>query len=99
MEEQGSKTHPGRDAVRSLLDSFDIEGREDKHQCLVHPPLWESVWTFLHRNPVRRLPEPVLAFVLLRFFMAFDFLHSECRDVHTGNVPVFLCCFFLYVFT
>ncbi|KAE8310177.1 kinase-like domain-containing protein [Aspergillus transmontanensis] len=40
--------HPGRRAIRSLLDSFHIEGPEDNHQCLVHPPLFESVWEFLH---------------------------------------------------
>ncbi|KAB8268022.1 kinase-like domain-containing protein [Aspergillus minisclerotigenes] len=40
--------HPGRNAIRSLLDSFHIDGPEDKHHCLVHPPLFESVWEFLH---------------------------------------------------
>ncbi|PLB53826.1 kinase-like protein [Aspergillus steynii IBT 23096] len=80
---RGSNRHPGRDAVRSLLDSFDADGPEDQHRCLVHPPLWESVWAFLHRNPVRRLPKPVLAFVLLRLFLGLDYLHSECRIVHT----------------
>lgn len=92
--ETGSKTHPGRDAVRSLLDSFDVDGSEDKHRCLVHPPLWESVLTFLHRNPVRRLPSPVLAFVLQRLFLALDYLHTECRIVHTGMCPDFVFIFY-----
>ncbi|KAL4807996.1 kinase-like domain-containing protein [Aspergillus unguis] len=81
--ERGSKSHPGRNAVRSLLDSFDVDGPEDKHRCLVHPPLWESVWTFLHRNPIRRLPVPVLAFVLRRLFLALDYLHTECQIIHS----------------
>ncbi|CRG82797.1 Putative dual specificity tyrosine-phosphorylation-regulated kinase 3 homolog [Talaromyces islandicus] len=80
--DKASKTHPGRDAVRSLLDSFDIDGPEDRHRCLVHPPLWESVLTFLHRNPIRRLPPPVLAFVLQRLFLALDYLHTECQIIH-----------------
>jgi serine/threonine-protein kinase SRPK3 len=50
----------------------------------VHPPLWESVLTFLHRNPVRRLPKPVLAFVLQRLFVALDYLHTECQIIHAG---------------
>jgi hypothetical protein len=87
--ERGSKNHPGRSAVRSLLDSFDIDGPEDKHRCLVHPPLWESVLTFLHRNPVRRLPVPVLAFVLKRLFLALDYLHTECQIIHAGMYPGF----------
>lgn len=82
--ETASKTHPGSNAVRSLLDTFDVDGPEDKHRCLVHPPLWESVWTFLHRNPIQRLPSPVLALVLQRLFLALDYLHSECQIIHTG---------------
>ncbi|KAJ5507899.1 hypothetical protein N7527_010042 [Penicillium freii] len=80
--ERASKFHPGRNAVRSLLDSFYVDGPKDKHRCLVHPPLWESVLTFLHRNPIRQLPKPVLAFVLQRLFLALDYLHTECKIVH-----------------
>ncbi|CCF42754.1 serine/threonine-protein kinase SRPK3, partial [Colletotrichum higginsianum] len=78
-----SVKHPGRGAVRELLDSFDVAGPDGCHRCLVHPPLWESVLTFLHRNPVRMLPAPVLAFVLRRLFLALDFLHTECQIIHS----------------
>lgn len=80
-----TSNHKGRSAVRELLDSFDVTGPDGSHRCLVHPPLWESVLTFLHRNPVRRLPPPVLAFVLHRLFLALDFLHTECKVIHTGT--------------
>ncbi|KAF4453070.1 CMGC SRPK kinase [Fusarium albosuccineum] len=78
-----SAKHPGRSAVRELLDSFDVTGPDGSHRCLVHPPLWESVLNFLHRNPVRRLPPPVLAVILRRLFLALDFLHTECQIIHT----------------
>ncbi|KAJ4387393.1 hypothetical protein N0V93_007984 [Gnomoniopsis smithogilvyi] len=81
--EAGPKNHVGRSAVRSMLDSFNIDGPDGQHRCLVHPPLWESVLDFLHRNPVRRLPAPVLAFILQRTFQALDYLHSECQIIHT----------------
>ncbi|PYI35564.1 kinase-like protein [Aspergillus indologenus CBS 114.80] len=81
--ESGSRNHPGRGAVRPLLDSFDINGPHDKHRCLVHPPLWDNALTFLYRNPVRRLPVPVLAFILKRVFLALDYLHTECQIIHT----------------
>lgn len=81
---QGSKKHPGYKAVRSLLDSFDVDGPDGRHRCLVHPPLWESLLALLHRNPILRLPAPVLAFALQRVFLALDFLHNECQIVHTG---------------
>ncbi|OJD29144.1 putative dis1-suppressing protein kinase dsk1 [Diplodia corticola] len=81
--ESVSENHPGRDAVRSILDSFDVDGPEGRHRCLAHPPLWESVLGLRHRNPVRRLPAPVVAFVLQRLFQALDLLHNECRVAHT----------------
>lgn len=81
--ESAPKDHPGRSAVRSLLDSFDVDGPKARHRCLVHPPLWERVLDIRHRNPVRRLPEPVVAFVLKRLFQALDLLHKECHVVHT----------------
>ena len=85
--EQSAKGHPGRKAVRTLLDTFYIDGPEDKHQCLVHTPLFESILTFLRRNPVERLPSAVIAVVLQRLFLALDYLHTECQIVHTGLWP------------
>ncbi|KAF2848890.1 kinase-like protein [Plenodomus tracheiphilus IPT5] len=60
--EKSSKDHPGRNAVRFLLDSFDVNGPHGRHR---------------HRNPLQRLPEPVMAFVLKRLFLALDLLHRE----------------------
>lgn len=82
--EKSPKGHPGRDAVRTLLDAFYINGPGDRHQCLVHPPLFESILTFLHRNPVERLPSVIVAVILQRLFLALDYLHSECQIIHTG---------------
>lgn len=84
--EGAPRKHPGRKYVRSLLDSFDVCGPEDKHRCLVHPPLWESVLDFLFRNPVQRLPTPILAVTLHRLFLALDYLHTKCKIIHTGAV-------------
>ncbi|PLN85805.1 protein kinase-like protein [Aspergillus taichungensis] len=81
--EGAPQRHPGRKYVRSLLDSFDVSGPEDRHRCLVHPPLWESVLDFLFRNPVQRLPTPILAVTLHRLFLALDYLHTECKIIHT----------------
>lgn len=82
--EQAPTAHPGRDVIRTLVDTFDIDGPQDKHRCLVHPPLWESVLAFLRRNPVERLPSAVIAVVLHRLFLALDYLYTECQIAHTG---------------
>jgi serine/threonine-protein kinase SRPK3 len=88
--EASPKDHLGRRAVRSLLDSFDIYGPNGRHRCLVHPPLWETLLDVRHRNSIRRLPSPVIAFVLQRLFQALDFLHTTCHVAHTdikeGNI-------------
>jgi serine/threonine protein kinase len=85
--------HPGSKAVRSLIDSFHLDGPEEKHQCLVHPPMFESVWEFLHRNPIQRLPKPILAVTLQRVFLALDYLHTECQVIDTGILyPVSCSC-------
>ncbi|KAM3423965.1 hypothetical protein BST61_g1358 [Cercospora zeina] len=81
--ENAPKNHPGRSAVRTLLDSFKIEGPTGIHHCLVHTALWESVLDLKHRNPIQRLPVPVVAFVLKRLFHALDLLHSGCHIAHT----------------
>jgi hypothetical protein len=93
--EQSPKGNPGRKAVRKLLDTFYIDGPADKHQCLVHTPLFESILTFLRRNPVERLPSAVIAVVLYRLFLALDYLHTECQIVHTGSWPNLPLLFFL----
>ncbi|KAG5933719.1 hypothetical protein E4U60_004317 [Claviceps pazoutovae] len=73
--ENSSINHPGRRAIRSLLDSVDIDGPDRR---------WAGRGIgALHRNPIRRLPTPVMDFVLLRLFLALDFLHRECHTAHT----------------
>lgn len=88
--QQSPTGHRDRDVIRTLLDTFYIDGPEGKHRCLVRPPLWESVLAFLRRNPVERLPSPVIALVLHRLFLALDYLHTECHIAHTGSLPFYL---------
>lgn len=81
--ERGPKSHPGRKAVRTLLDSFLIPGPDGSHQCFVHAPLWDSVATFLARNPVGKLPIPILGVLLQQLFRALDYIRT-CQIIHTG---------------
>lgn len=89
---ESSAKHPGRDAVRSLRDAFDIEAYDGHHRCLVHEPLWENALAFFRRNPIGRLPAAVLAILLRRLFSALDFLHNESQVIYTGRFPL-VCSF------
>ncbi|RXW24063.1 hypothetical protein EST38_g1753 [Candolleomyces aberdarensis] len=80
----GPANHPGRAAIRTVLDSFTLPRVDGsgEHLCLVHPPLWDSMKGFLKRNPAGRVPTPILAYTLLRMFQALDYAR-ECRVIHT----------------
>ncbi|OAG33821.1 hypothetical protein AYO21_12081 [Fonsecaea monophora] len=75
--------HPGRKHIRTCLDSFEVEGPDGKHQCLVHRPLWESLRALQYQDSRRKLTEELLRPVLWCILQAIDYLHSECHLVHT----------------
>ncbi|KAL1909589.1 hypothetical protein Sste5344_004434 [Sporothrix stenoceras] len=78
-----ASSHPGRNAIRTVLDHFYLTGPAGEHQCLVHPPLWESARNVLYMNPIRRFPPMMMAMLLRQVFLALDFLHTECHLIHT----------------
>ncbi|KAG5934568.1 hypothetical protein E4U60_003789 [Claviceps pazoutovae] len=81
--ETSSIAHPGRGAVRSLLDTFEIDGPNGRHRCLVHPALWENLDLTRRRTRAERFSESAMASVLKRLFHALDLLHQECHIAHT----------------
>lgn len=81
--EKSSRSHPGRQAVRALLDEFTLDGPDGQHQCLVHEALWDSMRGLRYRNPVATLPTIIVATMLRRVFQALTLLHEECRVAHT----------------
>lgn len=83
--EQLDSSHPGRRYVRTMLDSFQIQGPQGYHQCLVHRPLWQSMFSLQHRNPRHRFTEQLLRAMLLHLFVALDYVHSSCHLIHTGT--------------
>ncbi|KAM3416881.1 hypothetical protein BST61_g8469 [Cercospora zeina] len=81
-----SSEHPGREHVRKLLDSFEIEGPHGTHICLVYEPLGNSLGELslladgvLEAQIIRQTLRPILT--------ALDFLHSEARIIHTDLQP------------
>ncbi|KAM3549902.1 hypothetical protein ARSEF4850_008610 [Beauveria asiatica] len=81
--EQRKSSHPGRSAVRTLLDSFRLDGPEGEHLVLAHPPLWRSIEVAIRRTWPRRLPASGLRYVLKDLFLALEYLHDECQIIHT----------------
>ncbi|OJI90078.1 hypothetical protein ASPTUDRAFT_25663 [Aspergillus tubingensis CBS 134.48] len=76
-------SHPGYAHVRTALDLFTIPRNGGNHHCLVQQPMWESFRHLLYRNPTHRFTEDLLKAGLMQIFLALDYLHTECKLVHT----------------
>ena len=90
--QQGSISHPGGQAIRTLLDSFTITGPHGEHGCLVHTPLWGSITTFITINSQTQLSVPIMTTTLMRLLQALDYVHS-CKIIHTGQQGSFITSF------
>lgn len=83
---QGNSSHPGYPHVRTAIDMFSIPRpgvNNIHHHCLVQKPMWESFRDLLYRNPTHRFTEELLKAGLLQVFLALDYVHTECKLVHT----------------
>ena len=99
---KANPSHPGYRHVRTALGTFaldtppcSIDGCQSggEHQCLVQLPMWDSWGDLLGRNPTGRLTEVLLRYGLRDVLLGLDYLHRECKLVHTGvyRTPLYTC--------
>ncbi|KAI2115024.1 hypothetical protein LOZ03_006700 [Ophidiomyces ophidiicola] len=74
--------HDGKNLYRKLYDSFEIQGPNGTHVCLVHEPLGLSLYQVLDILPTRTLTLEMLKPPLRNIIVALDFLH-RAKVVHT----------------
>lgn len=79
-------SHRGRSLIRKLLDSFEIKGSEGSYLCLVYPPMREPLSLYQQRFNNRKIPLPLIKTYIRALLMGLDYLHKECRTVHTGKL-------------
>lgn len=78
-------THPGRQYVRSVLDSFEVEGPDGTHICMAFEPLRQPLWMLGQQSGLTNLVQPrTIKALLPSILKSLDFLHSECQVIHTG---------------
>jgi serine/threonine-protein kinase SRPK3 len=75
----GKSRNPGRAHVITLIDSFEVSCTQGSHLCLVHAAMGK-----LPKVGGLGLSLPLVKVVATQLLMALDFLHRECRIVHTG---------------
>lgn len=79
-------SHRGWSLIRTLIDSFEVKGPEGSHSCLVYPPMRESLSVYQQRFDGRKVPLPLIKTYIRTLLMGLDYLHKECRTVHTGKL-------------
>ncbi|RDB22074.1 Serine/threonine-protein kinase SRPK [Hypsizygus marmoreus] len=76
------RSSPGPSHIVGLLDSFEVSSINGRHLCLVHEPMGR-----FPKLDGTGLPLSVVKVVAKQLLQALDFLHRECRVVHTDIKP------------
>ncbi|KAJ5623337.1 CMGC/SRPK protein kinase [Penicillium lividum] len=74
--------HPGREHLRDAISSFTLTGPTGEHTCLVQDLTWQTIkdtW----EDYSHILPPLIVKTILVQLLSALDFLHTECKLVHT----------------
>jgi len=84
--------HPGAQHVVAGLAVFAIEQlNRSRHLCLVMEPMREPLVTFRRRlceansTSLHATNVKLMKSILRQVLAGLDYLHSECRIVHTGE--------------
>ncbi|KZF26771.1 protein kinase [Xylona heveae TC161] len=75
--------HPGYPMIRTCIESFEITRPEGSHICLAYEPMREPFWLYQRHFRDDKLPFPVVKAYFLMLLAGLDYLHSECRVIHT----------------
>ncbi|KAK9367918.1 kinase-like domain-containing protein [Lipomyces kononenkoae] len=86
IEERIAKTNPshrGYPLFRTSSECFEVIGPEGIHLCLAYEPMREPIWLFQRRFKDGIIPLPIVKTYILFLLAGLDYLHTECRIVHT----------------
>lgn len=84
LQSKGSG-HAGARHIAMLEDSFEHEGPNGKHMCLILKIMGESLSTFQKSFPSAQVPSPLVQRFAQQLLQAFECAHA-CRVIHTGMV-------------
>jgi hypothetical protein len=78
--------HEGAKHVRVVANSFVVPGPFGDHLCLAFELLREPLWMLVRHLGTVGLSPPIRKAFLKLILKGLDFLHSECRIIHTGKL-------------
>ncbi|KAJ6004950.1 hypothetical protein N7540_012749 [Penicillium herquei] len=76
-------SHRGRSLIRTFVDAFEIDDNEGSYSCLVYSPLRETLSMYQRRFDDGKMPLPLAKTYIRTLLIGLDYLHKECRTVHT----------------
>ncbi|KAF4459651.1 kinase domain [Fusarium albosuccineum] len=77
-------SHPGRQFIRGVFDSFAVEGLHGTHLCMAMEPLRQPLWMLGQQSGLTSWVQPrTIKAVLPSILKSLDYLHSEAGIVHT----------------
>lgn len=85
-------SHRGRSVIRTFQDSFHVDGPDGSHLCLAYTPMRESLSMYQRRFD-GKMPLPLVKAYIRILLTGLDYLHRECRVVHTGEFLLLLACY------
>ena len=62
--------------------------RVGDHTCLVFEPLREPLWLLNERFVGKTIPSAILKIMVEMLLRGLDYLHTECKIIHTGKDSV-----------
>ncbi|ROV96570.1 hypothetical protein VMCG_07836 [Cytospora schulzeri] len=78
--------HPGKDLVRTVVDSFEVPGPHGSHKCLLYEPLGMTFTELLNLLPENRFPKEMAQSSIQLILLALDYLY-RCDVTHTDISP------------
>lgn len=82
---QKNRLHQGYDGTCHCLGSFELQSSDKTHLCFVYEAMREPMTVFQKRFENRRMPLPVAKAYIHLLLLGLQYLHAECRLIHTGK--------------
>ena len=81
---EANPNNPAHTLLRTSSECFEITGPEGKHLCMAYEPLRDPLWIYEDRFKSGTIPLRLVKVYLYIILEALDYLHTECKLVHTG---------------
>ncbi|EPQ55006.1 kinase-like protein [Gloeophyllum trabeum ATCC 11539] len=75
--------HPALRYVRTVKDSFELDGPHGRHLTMVYEPMREPLWLFQYRRLGGVYPAHLLKPTVRILLYALDYLHTQAHVIHT----------------